>query len=109
VWLRSRLLLGGRLPVGHSDLTLLRVTPGRGFLERSPMTGMRVWEHERTIEDAPGGCRVQDRIRARTLVPLPAPLVAAVVRALFRHRHRRLTGFFADSARQAQDRAATVR
>jgi hypothetical protein len=98
VWLRSRLLLGGRLPVGHSDLTLLRVTPGRGFLERSPMTGMRLWQHERTIEDLPGGCHVQDRLRARTVVPVPAPLVAAVVRALFRHRHRRLARLFAETA-----------
>jgi hypothetical protein len=93
VWLRSRLLLGGRIPVGRSDLTLLRVD-ATGFLERSPMTGMALWEHERTLEPHAGGCLVRDRLRARTRVPLPAALVGLVVGTLFRHRHRRLAAAF---------------
>ena len=93
-WFRSRLLLAGRLPVGVSHLTLVRVDPGRGFLERSPMTGMAVWEHERTLEADASGTLVRDRLLARPRLPVPAPVVAWLVRALFEHRHRRLRRAF---------------
>lgn len=93
-YFRSRLLLGGRVPIGVSHLTLVHVDPGRGFLERSPMTGMAVWEHERTLEAHGDGTLVRDRLRGRTRVAVPAPVVAAVVRAFFTHRHRRLRRAF---------------
>ena len=40
---RSPLKLFGLLPIGHSDLTLLSLTPAQGFVEASAMTGMRCW------------------------------------------------------------------
>lgn len=40
---RSHMRLFGLLPLGTSQLTLLELTPGRGFIEQSPMTGMRLW------------------------------------------------------------------
>ena len=52
---RSWILLFGLLPFDYDDITLVRLDPGRGFLERSQMLSQRVWEHERTIEpDAEG-------------------------------------------------------
>ncbi len=36
---RSHMRLFGLLPLGTSQLTLLELTPGRGFIEQSPMTG----------------------------------------------------------------------
>ena len=51
---RSHMRLFGLLPLGTSQLTLLELTPGRGFIEQSPMTGMRLWRHERRILPAPG-------------------------------------------------------
>ena len=87
---RSWILLFGVLPFDYDDLVLVRVDPERGFLERSTMLSQRSWEHERTIEDAPGGSLITDRIR---FVPRLAPLGPAlrpVLRGFFRHRHRRL-------------------
>ncbi len=50
---RSRIYLFGILPIDRSDLTLLELDPGRGFLEQSPMLSMRLWRHERRILDCP--------------------------------------------------------
>jgi len=101
---RSWILLFGVLPVDRSDLTLVELEPGRRFVEQSPMLGMRLWRHERTIEpvgasdagtagDAGGdasiasaGCRITDHL---TFEPrLGRPLVRWLVAVLFRHRHR---------------------
>jgi ligand-binding SRPBCC domain-containing protein len=87
---RSWVLVLGVLPVDYDDITLLRIEPGRGFLERSRMLSQRSWEHERTLDSLDGGCLVTDRVRfePRTLA-IERP-TAAVVAAIFRHRHRRL-------------------
>ncbi|MCG8393714.1 MAG: hypothetical protein MI745_11590 [Pseudomonadales bacterium] len=85
---RSPLKLFGVLPVGHSDLTLLSLTPGEGFVEASPMTGMRLWRHERRLATSGQGCTLHD-----TLVFEPRFLpraTGALVTLFFRHRHRRL-------------------
>ena len=47
---RCWLLLFGFLPFECDQLTLARIEPGRGFLERSRMISQRLWEHERTLE-----------------------------------------------------------
>src|SRR5262249_9066864 len=47
---RSWVLLFGFIPFAYDDITVLRVEPGRGFLERSTMLSQRLWEHERTLE-----------------------------------------------------------
>jgi hypothetical protein len=88
---RSWLLLFGFLPFDYDDLTLVRVEPGRGFLERSSMLSMRLWEHERTL--TPGGedrCQVTDRVAWESRLPLPGSLFRPLVLAIFNHRHRRL-------------------
>jgi ligand-binding SRPBCC domain-containing protein len=87
---RSWILLFGVVPFDYDDLVLVRVEPGRGFLERSSMLSMRVWEHERTLQDAPGGCLATDRILYTPRVPLLGRLLRPILRGFFRHRHRRL-------------------
>lgn len=87
---RSVLLLFGLIPVDVHALTLVRVDPAAGFLERSSSLAQRVWEHERTIVAAPGGCAVTDRLRFEPRLPLLGPLLLPVMRGVFRHRHRRL-------------------
>jgi len=85
---RSPIKLFGWLPVGHSDLTLLSLTPGEGFVEASPMTGMREWRHQRRLEDSDTGCRLLDTL---VFEPRVLPTVTSVIiRAFFGHRHRRL-------------------
>jgi ligand-binding SRPBCC domain-containing protein len=83
---RSWILLFGFLPLDRSDLTLVELDVGHGFVEESPMLGMRLWRHERRIAAVPGGSTITDRL---TFEPrFGGPLVRWFVAALFRHRHR---------------------
>jgi hypothetical protein len=93
---RSWILLGRLLPVDYDDLCLAELEPGRRFLERSSMLSMGVWQHERTVEPAgERSCTVTDRLsfelrRPLAWIPGSERLATAIVRFLFRHRHRRL-------------------
>jgi hypothetical protein len=88
---RSWILLLGLLPFDYDDLTLVRIEPGRGFLERSTMLSQRLWEHERTIEPhGEGGCTVTDRVRWQPRLGLPGRPLRPVIAWFFRHRHARL-------------------
>jgi ligand-binding SRPBCC domain-containing protein len=88
---RSWILLFGLIPIDYDDVTLVRMDPGRGFLERSPMLSQRLWEHERTIEpEGPEACRIIDRVRYEPRLPVPRGALTLLFRAVFRHRHRRL-------------------
>jgi len=88
---RSWVLLFGVLPVDYDDITLARLDPPRGFLERSSMLSQRAWEHERTLEEVgEERCRLTDRVYYEPRVPLPDVLLRGLYRFVFRHRHRRL-------------------
>lgn len=88
---RSWVLLFGLVPFDYDDLTLVRVEPGRGFLERSRMLSQRLWEHERTIEpDGEAACAITDRVAWEPRLPLPGALLVPLIGAIFRHRHSRL-------------------
>ena len=91
---RSWLLLGGLLPLDYDDVAFVELDRGRRFLERSRLLSQRVWEHERTIEPVPGGCRLTDRLAFVPRVPALAPLYAAVFTTVFRLRHRNLRRLF---------------
>jgi ligand-binding SRPBCC domain-containing protein len=91
---RSWILMGGVLPVDYDDLVLTRLEPGRGFREESTMLTMRRWVHERTLADAPGGCELCDHLEFEPRAAVPGAAAAAVVRALFAHRHARLRARF---------------
>jgi ligand-binding SRPBCC domain-containing protein len=88
---RSWVLLFGLVPFDYDRITLVRLEEGRGFLERSSMLSQRSWEHERTLEpNAEGGCLITDRLRWEPRLGLPGGPLRPLIRALFRHRHRRL-------------------
>jgi ligand-binding SRPBCC domain-containing protein len=91
---RCWILLFGLIPIDWDDLTLVRLDPPRGFLERSSMLSMRTWEHERTIEPVAGGCVISDRIAFDPRLPIPGRLLLPLYRTVFRHRHRRLRSRF---------------
>ncbi|MDT7764492.1 MAG: hypothetical protein QOC63_3912 [Mycobacterium sp.] len=94
-WMR----LFGVLPFDYDRLTIAELQPGRGFREESTMLSMRRWRHERSVTpDGDGKAVVRDRItfQLRGLLRLLTPVVAAGLRALFRHRHRRLRRHFAE-------------
>ena len=94
---RSWILLFGVLPVEYDDLRLVELEPGRRFLERSSMLTLRLWQHERVVEPlSEGSCRITDRLgfelrAGLAWVPGAGRLVRAIVGALFRHRHKRLS------------------
>jgi hypothetical protein len=98
---RSWVLLFGLIPFDYDDLTLVRIEPGRGFLERSTMLSQRSWEHERTIEPAAGGCRIVDRVRWEPRLGLPGRPLRPVIGWFFRHRHARLRRHFGGVALDA--------
>jgi len=87
---RSWVLLFGVLPIDYDDITLVRLDPPNGFLERSVMLSQRSWQHERTLEQLPDGCRLTDTISYQPRLPIPDIALRAVYRRIFRHRHRRL-------------------
>ena len=94
-WFRSWIRLFGLVPFDYDDLRLVALEPGRGFHEDSTMLTQRRWVHRRDLEPVAGGTRVRDRIDFEPRVPLLAPLLRVVFRAVFRHRHRRLGAYFA--------------
>jgi ketosteroid isomerase-like protein/ligand-binding SRPBCC domain-containing protein len=95
---RSWILLFGLIPVDYDDITLVKLEPGKGFLERSTMLSQSLWEHERTLEpNGPDGCVVADRIRFQPRLRLPTAPLRVLFRAVFRHRHRRLRRQFGGS------------
>ena len=82
---RSWIRLGGVLPIDFSDLTLVSLTPGEGFVEQSHMGSMRSWRHERRITPLASGCRLIDVL---TFEPrFGGRLAVAIVRRFFTHRH----------------------
>jgi ligand-binding SRPBCC domain-containing protein len=94
---RAWLRLFGIIPFDFDHLTVAEVEAGVRFLERSTMLSMRRWEHERTLTPVAGGTRVHDRVTLQPRLPIPGlgVLLARVVDAFFRHRHRRLQEYFA--------------
>lgn len=98
---RSWVLLFGLLPVDYDDITLERLDPPRGFLERSTMLTQREWQHERTIEpaeDRAEGCVLTDRVSYDPRLPIPDAVLRRLYAAIFRHRHRRLRRRFGGRA-----------
>lgn len=90
---RSWILLFGAVPVEYDDLTIIVLEPGR-FLERSAMFSQRVWQHERLVTPRAGGCTVTDRLALTPRLAVAEGLQLAIVRLLFRHRHRNLRRLF---------------
>jgi len=98
---RAWMRLFGVLPFDYDRLTIAELQPGRSFREESTMLSMRQWRHERSVTpDDEAKAVVRDRITFQlraALRPL-TPVIAAGLRALFGHRHRRLQRHFAESA-----------
>lgn len=97
---RSWLLLFGVLPIDFDHIGLEAVDPTSGFVESSTMLSMRTWRHERRVTPLPDGAgsRVSDTLTFTPRIPGTGALLAAIVGALFRHRHRRLARLLRTSA-----------
>ena len=86
---RSYIFLFGFLPIDYSDMTLLELNAGGGFVEQSPMGSMKLWRHERQIVPCPsdpGAILLVDQL---TFSPRMAKhLVRWFIRHVFIHRHK---------------------
>jgi ligand-binding SRPBCC domain-containing protein len=94
---RAWMRLFGVLPFDYDRLCIAELDRGRGFDEQSTMMSMRQWRHQRTvIPEGDSKSVVRDRITFELRAPLrlATPIVAAGLRALFGHRHRRLQRHF---------------
>jgi ligand-binding SRPBCC domain-containing protein len=93
---RSWILALGVIPFDYDDVTLVERGPGRRFLERSPMGSMRLWQHERFVQERGAGrSAITDRLTFEPKLPGAARIARGLVERVFRHRHRRLVGWFA--------------
>jgi ligand-binding SRPBCC domain-containing protein len=92
---RSYVFLFGFLPIDYSDMTLLELDMGHGFVEQSPMGSMKLWRHERRIlpcPDEPGAVLLADQLRFR---PRRARrLTRWFIGRVFVHRHAVLRARF---------------
>lgn len=95
---RSWLLVAGVVPIEYDDVVFEEVEPGRRFLERSALLSQHVWEHERIIEPASGGCCVTDRVRFEPRLSWLEVPYGFVFRAVFRWRHHNLRKLFGTAA-----------
>jgi ligand-binding SRPBCC domain-containing protein len=98
---RAWMRLFGVLPFDYDHLCIAELVRGHGFDEQSTMMSMRQWRHQRSVTpDGDSKTIVRDRITFQLRGPLrPAtPLVAAGLRALLGHRHRRLQRHFDEDA-----------
>ncbi len=81
-------LLFGVIPIDRHRIELVVFPDGRGFRESSSTWWYRVWTHERTLADDPGGCVLCDSVEVEPRLGLAAPFVEWSVRWTFRRRHR---------------------
>ena len=82
---RSWVLLFGILPIDRSDLTLLTLEAGKGFVEQSPMLSMKTWRHERRLEPNDGGTSLTDRLIFQPRIA--TSVTRWFIKAVFNHRH----------------------
>ena len=97
---RAWMRLFGVLPFDCDRLMIAALEPGRRFDEQSTMMSMRQWRHERSVtRDGDRKTVVHDRLTFELRTPLRplTAVVAAGIRALFGHRHRRLQRHFTGS------------
>ena len=91
---QSWLLLFGVIPIDRIDLTLIELEAGASFVEQSPMTMMRLWRHERTVETISGGARLSDILTFEGR--FGNGLAKWFVNRLFTHRHQVLRRQFGE-------------
>ena len=86
---RSFVFLFGFLLIDYSDMTLLELDTGHGFIEQSPMGSMALWRHERRIVPNPPDPNMVLLVDQLTFRPRIAPrFVGWFIGQVFNHRHK---------------------
>lgn len=100
---RSYVFLFGVFPIDYSDMTLLELKAGKGFIEQSPMGSMELWRHERRIVpylSDPGAVLLVDQLTFRPR--MAKRLVGWFIRRVFTHRHEVLRANLGGAQQGAQ-------
>ena len=102
---RSYIFLFGFIPADYSNLTLIELDDGNGFIEQSTMGSMKLWRHERRIiemQQEPSISMLRDTL---TFQPrFASELIHWFVRRIFEHRHAVLRRWFNKSTYQTTAR-----
>jgi ligand-binding SRPBCC domain-containing protein len=92
---RSYIFLFSILPIDFSDMTLVELDSGLGFVERSPMGSMKFWRHERRIVPTISDSRKVILLDELTFQPrLARRFVGWFIKHVFTHRHNVLRRHF---------------
>ena len=84
-------LLFGFIPVDRHRVELVALPDKGGFRESSSSWWHRVWRHERTLVDNPGGgCVVRDDVEIEPRHGVTDPIIELAVGRMFRRRHQYL-------------------
>lgn len=96
---RSWILVLGVIPVDRHHFGFDEIG-NRHFAERSRSWLNRTWRHNRTVSTGsdPQTSSIRDELEIVPRIRALRPLVRTVVRAVFRHRHRRLRRAFGETA-----------
>lgn len=86
---RSYIFLLGIVPMGFSDMTLQELNENEGFIEKSPMSSMKSWRHERRIDQDPTDPSCVILVDRLDFEPwLAEKTTTWLVKKLFENRHR---------------------
>ena len=86
---RSYVFLFGILPIDYSDMTLMELDIGQGFVEQSPMGSMSLWRHERRIIESQSDPITVILVDHLTFRPrIARRFVGWFIKHVFIHRHK---------------------
>jgi hypothetical protein len=86
---RSYVFLFGILPIDYSDMTLMELDTGKGFVEQSPMGSMSLWRHERRLTECRSDPPAVILVDILTFCPRIAKrFFGWFIRHVFIHRHK---------------------
>ncbi|MCE9650161.1 MAG: hypothetical protein K8R18_11115 [Parvibaculum sp.] len=89
----SWIFLFGVLPFDRHTFVIHEVG-ARHFVETSRSLLQKLWRHERSLTETAGGTIIRDVVTVIPRFSFAAPATNFVVRAIFRHRHRRLARLY---------------
>jgi hypothetical protein len=101
----SIILLFHLIPVDIHNL-YFKLILENGFKESSNSMMMKVWNHNREINNFENGCILTDEISFSTRVPFLDVIIKPIYSYVFRHRHKRLLKKYGVAAKDIFERDA---
>lgn len=96
----SWILLFGLLPFDRHTFVIHEIG-ARYFIETSRSLLQKLWRHERSLTQSARGTIIRDVVTVTPRFSFAAPLTGAIVRAIFRHRHKRLARLYGGAEKKA--------